>query len=110
MRADSSQGGASKLSLGNLPPAMLQKAASRLSWVALVCAGVAVAMPFVQHALQPEVAESFAGQLITFTLLNLLVHLDEYCPQLRVLVPQVERHGLVRLLEPGPLPSSLSPK
>ena len=53
------QGGASKLSLGNLPPAMLQKAASRLSWVALVCAGVAVAMPFVQHALQPEVAQTY---------------------------------------------------
>ena len=42
MRADSSENGPSKLSLDNLPPAMLQKAASRLSWVALVCAGVAL--------------------------------------------------------------------
>jgi hypothetical protein len=56
-RAESSQGGSSGLELSHLPPAMLQRAASRLSWVALACAGVEVAMHFVQLILQPEVAQ-----------------------------------------------------
>lgn len=57
MRADPSQGGSSRLSLSNLPPAMLQKAASRLCWVALACACMAIAMHVVQNVLQPEVAQ-----------------------------------------------------
>ena len=47
----------SRLSLSEIPPPLLQKAADRLSWVALVCAGTAVAMAAMQHVLQPEVAQ-----------------------------------------------------
>src|SRR5438876_8395176 len=57
VRAASGQGDSSKLSLSTLPPAMLQKAASRLCWVALVSAGATVAVHFAQQMLQPEVAQ-----------------------------------------------------
>ena len=56
-RADSGQSGSSKLSLSNLPAAMLQTAATRLSLIALICAVVTVGMHFVQYFLQPEVAQ-----------------------------------------------------
>ncbi|MEO8127050.1 MAG: serine/threonine-protein kinase [Bryobacteraceae bacterium] len=55
-RADSSRSGAGRLSLATLPPAMLRTAASRLVWIGLACAGTAVAMHFIQKALQPDVA------------------------------------------------------
>jgi len=57
VRADSRHGGSAKLSLANLPPAMLQTAASRLVWIGLACAATAVVMHLVQKALQPDVAE-----------------------------------------------------
>lgn len=44
---------------------------------------------------------SYEGQLITFTLLNLLVRLDDYCPRLEVRLPAVRRHPLLRLLPEG---------
>jgi len=47
----------SRLSLSHIPPAMLEKAAARLSWVALVCAVTAVVMAVMQKMLQPEVAQ-----------------------------------------------------
>ena len=55
-RADSSPSGSSKLSLSNLPPAMLETAASRLVWIAVACACVSAVMHVVQQVLQPEVA------------------------------------------------------
>ena len=58
-------------------------------------------------ALDSAVGETFAGQMILFTILNLLVRLERFCPQLDVIVPDVERHPLVRLLEPGLLPRAL---
>lgn len=54
----------------------------------------------VQIELDPKVAESLAGQLILFTLLNLLIRLDAYCPQLDVRLPPVSRHPFLRLLNP----------
>src|SRR5258706_939957 len=57
VRADSSQSGSSRLKLSSLPPAMLQKAASRLGWVALACAVTTVGMQLIQQVLQPEVAQ-----------------------------------------------------
>jgi hypothetical protein len=56
VRADSCQSGSSRLKLSNLPPAMLQKAVSRLGWVALACAGTTVGMQLIQQILQPDVA------------------------------------------------------
>lgn len=56
---------------------------------------------------QPQAIDSFAGQLITFTVLNLLVRLNDYCPQLSVSLPDTERHPLLRLLDPGSLAASL---
>jgi molybdopterin/thiamine biosynthesis adenylyltransferase len=53
--------------------------------------------------LDSEVGETFAGQMILFTLLNLLIRLERYCPHLDVVASDVERHPLVRLLEPGSL-------
>jgi tRNA A-37 threonylcarbamoyl transferase component Bud32 len=47
----------SRLSLSQIPPAMLETAAARLSWVALVCPATAVVMAVMQHFLQPEVAQ-----------------------------------------------------
>jgi tRNA A-37 threonylcarbamoyl transferase component Bud32 len=55
-RAESSQGGSSKLGLSHLPPAMLETAASRLCWIAVACACVSAAMHVLQQVLQPEVA------------------------------------------------------
>lgn len=57
----------------------------------------------VEIVLDPSVAEIFAGQAIAFTLLNLLVRLDAYCPALDVALPTVARDPLLRLLEEGPL-------
>src|SRR3954465_2389574 len=56
IRADSTNGGSVKLSLANLPPAMLQTAASRLVWIGLACAVTSVVMQLLQRALQPQVA------------------------------------------------------
>ncbi len=58
--------------------------------------------------LDPAWAETFAGQAITFTLLNLLIRLDDYCPALQVAVPRVARHELLRLLPPGELRAGLA--
>lgn len=57
----------------------------------------------------PDVAAStFAGQAILFTLLNLMVRLDAYCPFIDVrLAEDVPRHPLIRLLEGGSLAGSL---
>lgn len=57
--------------------------------------------------LDPDTATSFAGQLILFTLLNLLVRLDRFAPQLDVTLPRVERHALLRLLPGGSLAQGL---
>src|SRR6185295_14370625 len=46
-----------RLSLSHMPPQLLEQAAARLSWVALVCAGTAVIMAVLQNLLQPEVGE-----------------------------------------------------
>lgn len=61
----------------------------------------------VQIELEPRVAESLAGQIILFTLLNLLIRLDSYCPRLDIRLPSVNRHPLLRLLEPCRLPDAL---
>jgi molybdopterin/thiamine biosynthesis adenylyltransferase len=61
----------------------------------------------VQIELDPRIAESLTGQIILFTLLNLLVRLDAYCPCLEVGLPSVERHPLLRLLEPRRLADAL---
>jgi len=55
-RADSSRSSSARLSLATLPPAMLRTAASRLVWIGMACAGTAIAMHFIQKALQPDVA------------------------------------------------------
>lgn len=57
--------------------------------------------------LDPDAATSFAGQMILFTLLNLLVRLDRFAPQLDVTLPRVERHALLRLLPGGSLTQGL---
>jgi len=57
--------------------------------------------------LDPSVSTTFAGQMILFTLLNLLIRLELYAPQLEVTLPDVERHFLLRLLDAGPLPRAL---
>src|SRR5689334_10291610 len=54
----------------------------------------------IQIELDPKVVESLTGQLILFTLLNLLIRLDAYCPQLDVRLPVVPCHPFLRLLEP----------
>src|SRR5712692_7757504 len=40
-----------------IPLPMLEKAAARLSWIALVCAGTAIVIVVMQNMLQPEVAQ-----------------------------------------------------
>lgn len=57
----------------------------------------------VQIMLNPSVAETFAGQAVAVTLLNLLVRLDAYCPALEVTLSGAARHPLLRLLEEGSL-------
>lgn len=57
--------------------------------------------------LDPDASATFAGQMILFTLLNLLVRLELYAPQLEVTLPDVERHFLLRLLDSGSLPRAL---
>jgi hypothetical protein len=61
----------------------------------------------VQIGLSSKVAETLAGQLILFTLLNLLTRLDDYCPQLDITLPAVPCHPLLRLLEPLQLSDAL---
>ena len=61
----------------------------------------------VAVTLDPAVGGTFAGQMILFTLLNLLVRLELYAPQLEVTLPEVERHSLLRLLDSGPFPRVL---
>src|SRR5207245_1461872 len=61
----------------------------------------------VAVTLDPAVGATFAGQMILFTLLNLLVRLELYAPQLEVALPEVERHSLLRLLDSGSLPRAL---
>ncbi|MGO8948680.1 MAG: ThiF family adenylyltransferase, partial [Ktedonobacterales bacterium] len=61
----------------------------------------------VTVVLDPDVATSFAGQMILFTLLNLLVRLDRFAPQLDVTLPSVEQHALLRLLPGGSLAQAL---
>lgn len=60
------------------------------------------------HVILPTTnGSSFVGQLITFTLLNLLVRLDAYCPAIRVTLPLSDRHPLLRLLSPGSFAAAL---
>src|SRR5690242_8698169 len=47
----------SRLSLSHIPASLIEQAATRLSWVALVCAVTAVIMALMQNLLQPEVAQ-----------------------------------------------------
>lgn len=61
----------------------------------------------VRIQLDPIISDNFVGQAIMFTLLNLLVRLDDYCPELEVSVPDVSRHPLLRLLSPVDLRSAL---
>lgn len=61
----------------------------------------------VQIELEPKIAESLTGQLLLFTLVNLLIRLDAYCPRLDVMLPAVRCHPLLRLLEACGLPDSL---
>ena len=55
----------------------------------------------VEIVLEPTVADSFTGQYIAFTLMNMLVRLDAYCPILEAVLPMTTRHALLRLLSPG---------
>ena len=50
---------------------------------------------------------SYDGQLIAFTLLNLLIRLGDYCPRLDVQLPAIPRHALLRLLPDGNLDDAL---
>lgn len=61
----------------------------------------------VTVALDPAIGATFAGQMILFTLLNLLVRLERYAPQLEIALPHVARHSLLRLLDPGTLSGAL---
>lgn len=69
--------------------------------------GARLAGERITVALDPDVATSFAGQMILFTLLNLLVRLDRFAPQLDVTLPSIERHALLRLLPNGTLAEGL---
>jgi ThiF family len=62
----------------------------------------------VRIRLPRESAESFTGQAILFTLLNILVRLDRYCPQLSIDMPDVERHLLLRLAAGSKLRGALT--
>jgi hypothetical protein len=62
----------------------------------------------VHLTLPPAYGNSFVGQLITFTLLNLLVRLDAYCPAVTVTLPPCQRHPLLRLLAPGAFAAALA--
>jgi serine/threonine-protein kinase len=53
----SQSGSSAGLSLSRLPSVIADKAAERLSWVALGCAVISAAMYFIQDLLQPEIAE-----------------------------------------------------
>jgi molybdopterin/thiamine biosynthesis adenylyltransferase len=57
--------------------------------------------------LDPPDPDGFTGQAILFTLLNLLVRLDAYCPRITVILPGVDRHPLLRLLATGNLQDGL---
>ena len=61
----------------------------------------------VALTLNPAMGATFAGRMILFTLLNLLIRLELYAPQLEVTLPEVERHSLLRLLDSGSLPGAL---
>jgi hypothetical protein len=61
----------------------------------------------VRIMLDPSVAETFVGQAVAFTLLNLLVRLDAYCPALEVTLSGAARHPLLRLVEDGPLAAAV---
>ena len=61
----------------------------------------------IRIELDVSIAETLTGQLILFTLLNLLIRLDTYCPHLDVALPAVVRHPLLRLLEPQRLQHAL---
>ena len=71
-RAESTHGGSSKLSLSNLPAAMLETAAARLCWIAIACACVSAGMHVVQRILQPEISQLpnyFALQINTIVVI-----------------------------------------
>lgn len=61
----------------------------------------------IHISLDPSVGDSFTGQAILFTLLNLLVRLDTYSPHIHVVVPIVRQHPLLRLLLGGLLHETL---
>jgi len=61
----------------------------------------------VAITLDSGVGASFAGQMILFTLLNLLVRLGHYTPALDVILSPAERHPLLRLLSPGSFSQAL---
>lgn len=61
----------------------------------------------VSIALEAAFAKRYTGQAILFTLLNLLVRLEAYCPILAVAVPDVPRHPLLRLLPEGGIQGAL---
>lgn len=98
-RAESGQvSTGARYSLGNLPPAMLLTAASRLCWVALVCACGALAMAGLQRVLQPEVAEVQKQLHIQVnTAIIVLLSLDIFAAGRLGLLPPVSilRLGLV---------------
>lgn len=53
-------------------------------------------------------AGSFPGQAVLFTVLNLLLRLDAYCPIVDVALPSVPRHPLLRLLTGDTLEDGLT--
>jgi len=48
-----------------------------------------------------EVDGSYEGQLALFMLVNQLIRLDEFCPQIVLALPRVPKHPLLRLLPDG---------
>lgn len=66
-----------------------------------------LASQHVHISLDASVAHTFAGQAILFTMLNLLVRLNDYCPHLHVVLPVIERHPLLRLLSGERLETAL---
>jgi len=62
----------------------------------------------VSIALDPSWAESPNGQLCLFSLMNILIRLDKFCPYLYLDLPMVDTVKALRILGKGPLKERLA--
>lgn len=62
----------------------------------------------VAVALDPSWAESPNGQLCLFSLINILIRLDKFCPYLNIDLPSVDTVSALRILGKGSLKERLS--